>query len=79
MYYGADTQYYPEAARAATTTADILGVVGGASVPDTSTVSELANKVGPAPDVLTITFLVGLLLGAIRVRRRPALSGRSAH
>jgi hypothetical protein len=75
--YGSDKAYYPTAARTARTTADILQVISGESVPDTSTVSvPHPGSEAPISQVLITTFVAGLLLGVVRTRsRRTALPG----
>lgn len=67
--FGSDKNFYPRAARSATTTADILRLVRSAPLPDTATVaSRAAPRDQDDVPVLAIAFMLGFVL----VIRKPA-------
>lgn len=67
--YGSDKEFYPRAARTATTTADILALISGRSAPDTSTMSAPGRgDVRAVIPVLALAFIAGFFLGLKRLR-----------
>lgn len=81
--YGTDRDFYPRAARIATTTADIVAIVSSARLPDTSTVTADtaaggARKGGSSPVIwlsLPLTFLAAVVLASRRLSRSRSDSG----
>jgi hypothetical protein len=69
--YGSDKDFYPRAARNATTTADILRIISAAGLPDTSTAmtSSVDGERHDAP-VLALVFAAGFLIALEKFRRR---------
>jgi hypothetical protein len=70
LSYGSDAEFYPEAARSATTTADILRLISDPPAPDTSISS--APK-GPDDDppvpALALVFLAGIVVALAHLSR----------
>jgi hypothetical protein len=70
LRYRSDEEFYPKAARTATTTAEILRLVSAASVPDTSTLSAPAERgVGAVIPALALAVMAGFVLALHRASR----------
>jgi hypothetical protein len=74
---GSDETYYPRAARAATTTADIVRLVSGAAMPDTATVSTGEER-SPSdlPPGLPLLFILAFVVAIRLTPRREGLDPR---